>query len=171
MSWLTTLETPELALPALLIAGSFVCWAAWNVRDAAVQIVRTTPRATPNRDPISRAYFAFEAGQFTDVLTRAEARLDVVSTRRFGRTVSKLPSTRWGARKIAPSEATAVVTLRRLGRQIESLKDVAARREAGIWLRLDFWRSHAQLEARFRSRLGPVLDEVARVSAAGGGSA
>ncbi|HEV2166682.1 MAG TPA: hypothetical protein VGS23_06905 [Thermoplasmata archaeon] len=171
MSWTSTLETPEIVLPALLLAGSFAAWAAWNVRDSNVAIVRATPRAVPDRDPISRAYHAFEAGRFTEVLTRAETRLDAVSERQFGRAVSRLPRTRWGARRIAPTAVAAVLGLRRLARRVGSLKDVAARREAGVWIRLDFWRSHAQLRARFRARLAPVLDEVARVTASGGGPA
>jgi hypothetical protein len=167
MNWLAIAETPELALPAVLLAGSFVAWAVWNVRDPPVGIVRPTPRAIPNRDPISRAFHAFESGQFTEVLSRARARLDRTSVERFGRPVSRLPGTRWGARRFSPSHVSQVVSIRRLGRTIESMHDVAARRESGIWLRLDFWRSHAELRARFRTRLVPVLDQVSRVSAGG----
>ncbi|MCI4357753.1 MAG: hypothetical protein L3J95_05260 [Thermoplasmata archaeon] len=171
MNLLALLETPELALPTILLAGSFVVWAAGNIRDPAVAIVRATLRPVPDRDPVSRAYHAFESGAFTDVLARAAARLDRSSAQRFGRPATRLPSTRWGARRLQPARATEVIALSRLARRIESMHDVAQRREAGVWLRLAFWRSRAELRARFHARLVPVLDEVARVSTPAGGPA
>jgi hypothetical protein len=165
MSLITLLETPELALPTILLAGSFAAWAVGNIRDPPVGIVRPTLRPVPDRDPVSRAYHAFDSGLFTDVLARASARLDRLSAQRFGRPATRLPWTRWGARRLDAARATEVFALSRLSHRVESMQDVARRREAGVWLRLAFWRSHAELRARFRARLVPVLDEVARMSA------
>jgi hypothetical protein len=165
MSWISILETPVLALPTLLLAGSFAVWAAWNVRDPPVRIVRAIPRPVADRDPISRAFHAYETGQFTELLARAMERLDRVCEGRFGIPFERLPATSWGARRALAARAPEGVALRKLGHELEALKDVAARREAGVWLRWDFWRSRAELRARFRARLGPLLAEVARITA------
>ncbi len=172
MNWIAILETPVLALPTVLLAGSFAVWAAWNIRDPPVRIVRTIPRPVPDRDPISRAYHAYETGQFTELLTRAMERLDRACHSRLGISFERLPATTWGARRALAARAPEAVALRKLGHELEALKDVAARREAGIWLRWDFWRSRAELRARFRARLGPLLDEVARITvpSLGGGA-
>ncbi|HEV2520351.1 MAG TPA: hypothetical protein VGX00_07020 [Thermoplasmata archaeon] len=166
MNWLAVLESPVFTLPAVLLGGAFAAWAAWNVRDAPAGIVRPTPRPVPDRDPISRAYHAFENGRFSEVLGRAEARLERTSLSEFGRPLAGLPRTGWGARRLAPDRARSVVALGRLGRRVGSMKDVASRREAGIWFRLDFWRSHSALRARFRARLAPLLEDVERATPA-----
>ncbi len=163
MSWYTLLENPVLSLPLIVLTGATVGWAAWNVRDLPVRISRPTPRRLPDRDPVSRAYHAFLSGRFSDALDRAEERLDRASTRRFGRPSGRLPRTMWGAEKLAPGHAPAVLQLRRLSNRLAALRAVAQRREAGVWVRLDFWRSREELRRRFLLQLHPLLEEVAKI--------
>jgi hypothetical protein len=164
MNWVAILLTPQLAIPTLVVAGATAIWAAWDVQEAPVSTRRVIARPRPDRDNVSRAFHAFQDGRFTDVLDRASARVERVSAHRFHRPVHKLPRTRSGARKLYPNQANKAIYLRRLAGRIDGLRTTAARREAGIWIRWDFWRSRAQLQARFLERLAPVLDDVARVS-------
>ncbi len=163
MSLLSVIESPPLALPLAVLTGATLAWAAWNVRDTPVRTVRLTPRRAPDRDAVSRAYHAFLNGRYSDALDRAQARLDRASRRLYGRPSNRLPRTRWGAERLAPEQASTVVRMRRLYRQIAALRSVAERREAGIWLRVDFWRSREQSRTRFLGRMAPVLGDVARI--------
>ncbi|MCI4349148.1 MAG: hypothetical protein L3J93_02875 [Thermoplasmata archaeon] len=165
------LGDPTLGLPVSLLAGTIVAWIAWNVSDRPMSVVRSTPHPIPDRDPVSRTYHAFESGEFSDVLVRGNRRLDRLALARYHRSAARLPRTPWGRRRIAPSDPEGVRNLRRLRDRAEHLLTITSRREGGIWVRLEFWRSRAELRRRFLKRLTPVLEEIDTVSTPLGGAA
>jgi hypothetical protein len=167
--WFTFVTDPSFGVPVLLLSGTLVVWWALNLHEYPTSVRRPTPRPVADRDPVSRTWNAFETGRFSEVLGRARERLDRTSQRRFGRPAARLPRTAWGARRLAGADPAEVRALRRLNARIERLEAVTVRRESGIWFRLDFWRSHAELLGRFRDRLAPLLSEVTRATTAPAG--
>jgi hypothetical protein len=105
-------------------------------------------------------------GHFSFALAQARDRLDQVSRARFGVPAARLPSTRWGTRRLPAGDRSTALALRRLNSRAERLEALTLRRESGIWLRWDFWRSHTELLSRFRARLAPLLSDVGRATGA-----
>lgn len=156
------LTDPALGLPVTLVAGTALVWLLWNRQDRPMSVVRPIVRPVPDRDPVSRSMQALEAGSYSDVIDRALVRLDEVAQKRFDRPLQRLPRTAWGARRLPHASPTELRAVRALARRLDGLLDVTKRREAGIWIRFDFWRGHAELMRRYRLRLLPLLEDVAR---------
>ncbi|HEV2231168.1 MAG TPA: hypothetical protein VGV64_02095 [Thermoplasmata archaeon] len=169
MTTLTSLATdPALGLPFVILLGAVVGWILWNVRDRPIVVQRPTPRPLPDRDPVSRSYHNFRRGVFSDVLGRALARLDRTARSTYGVPADRLPWWPGAVRRLAPTDPRGLRALRRLVQEVEGLRSVTVRREAGIWIRFDLWRDRPALLERFRQRLGPVLEAVERTSGPAG---
>jgi hypothetical protein len=163
--WVGFLSDPSFGIPVLLLGGLLAVWWGLNPHDYPMMVRRPTDRPVPDRDPVSRAILAFDRGRFSEVLEMATTRLDRVSTKRFGVRAARLPWTPWGLWRLEPARRSEARALRRLNARIERLEATSLRRESGVWLRLDFWRSRDELLARFRRRLTPLLNDVSTLAA------
>jgi hypothetical protein len=170
-AWMTFVTDPSFGLPTILLAGTVVLWWALDLAEPAISVLRPTARPVAEADPVSRTLNAFRHGRFSYVLGEARARLDRASSSRFNVPASRLPRTAWGARRLAGARADEARAMRRLYQRLERLEAVSVRRERGIWMRLDFWRSHAELLRRFRLALAPLLSEVSRATVGPAGRA
>jgi hypothetical protein len=165
--WVAFVTDPSFGVPVLLLAGALGVWCALNLEEPPISARRRTPRPVPESDPVSRVVNAMEHGRFSVVLAEARERLDRTSAARFGVPTARLPRTTWGASQLPAGAPSQARTLRRLLRRVDRLEARTLRRESGIWLRLDFWRSHSELLRRFRSELASLLRDVTRATAGG----
>jgi hypothetical protein len=154
---------PRIGLPTLLLVGGIVAAAVIYPRRAPRIHGHEAATPTPDRDPVSRTYFAAQRGRYSVLLAETYRRLDGAVEFRTGRTLRRLP---WGAAAMRAAGVPDPRGLRRVQHALDALEWRAHRLEAGAWLRADFWRSDASARAHLRrrsQRIFPRVDEQLRL--------
>ena len=149
------LREPTVGLPLALLVVTLVAWLAWPRSAAATPARRAGGWSPPQRDLVSRTYFALADGEYSRMLDVLDDRFGEAVARGRGRPLRSLPRTLRAARKAGVPDAP---TLRRVHRDLLGLRASAVARESRFYIRWAFWRSEAEERDRFLSAVDRQID-------------
>lgn len=137
---------PTLGIPILLSVWALAAWFAWSPRPIERPPGLRRTWFAPASDLASSVYYSLADRRYSAVLTVIYERLDESVHKRFGRLISQLPLTRWGADRLGIPDSPEY---RRAARELRQAHAEAIVREAPFRVRWAFWRTPEAEEARF----------------------
>lgn len=144
------LTDPRFGVPFAIAAVALGAWLYWNPLGAPTSLGTRSTWRTPDRDAVSRTYYALAEGRVSHVVAASYEGLEAAVVARFHRSLGELPVTGWGRRRtgIAPARE-----LRRLAGQLREAYQQALQWEGTIRIRWAFWRTPAEERRRFEGRV------------------